>query len=372
MAAAYDMIVIGAGAIGLTIAWRARQQGMSVALVERDQAGSGASGVAAGMLAPVTEASFGEEALVRLNVASSMMFPAMLEDLKASCGEDLRELGPGTITVAIDKDRAQWLRRLHELQTSLDLEAELLDADRCRQLEPYLHPRVRAGVLAPKDFRLDPRRLVDALHKSCIDSGVEVLQGEGRIDSSRAEPAVELAHQTLRSAAIVIAAGAWSPTITGAPPELKAIRPVKGQMLRCRSRSASCFDMKHVVRSDEVYVVPRSSGEVVIGATVEEQGFDTSVTAGAVFELLRSAEEIVPAIRELEFIEANAGSRPATIDNLPMIGPTSIGGIFAAAGHFRNGILLSPITAELVLNSLAGSPTPPELDPRRFIDNHSS
>lgn len=369
MAGANDMIVIGAGAIGLTIAWRARLEGMSVAVVDRQHPGAGASGVAAGMLAPVTEASFGEEALVRLNVASAKLFPMMLHDLKEASGEDLLDTGPGTITVAIDKDRSQWLKRLHDLQISLGLDARLLDGQECRDLEPSLHPRVRSGVLAPMDRRVDPRRLLDALVKSCIGAGVEVMEGVGdaRVASSGGDPCVELSDgPVLKASAVVIAAGAWSSLIEGRPKELGHIRPVKGQLMRLRVKDHRTFEVNHVIRSDAVYIVPRSSGEVTIGATVEEQGFDTSVTAGALLELLRFADEILPGIRELELVEAAAGSRPGTPDNLPMIGATSVDGVFAATGHYRNGILLCPITAQLVLDAVAGKPGHIELDPLRF------
>lgn len=369
MADAYDIIVIGAGAIGLTLAWRAREEGMSVAVVDRERAGSGASGVAAGMLAPVTEAGFGEEAVVRLNVSSAKLFPRLLQDIKEATGEDLSDTGPGTLTVAIDKDRSAWLKRLHDLQVSLGLDAQLLDSDECRELEPSLHPRIRGAVLAPMDRQVDPRRLLDALVKSCIDAGAEVMEtvGDARIALQGGDPTVELAdHTVLKTSAVVIAAGAGSSSIKGAPNELRHVRPVKGQLLRLRVRDWSAFSIKHVIRTDEVYIVPRASGEVVIGATEEEQGLDTSVTAGAVLELLRSADEILPGIRELELVEAKAGSRPGTPDNLPMIGPTSVDGVFAATGHYRNGILLSPITARLVLDAVAGKSVPAELEPTRF------
>lgn len=368
MADAYDIIVIGAGAIGLTVAWRAREEGMSVAVLDREHHGAGASGVAAGMLAPVTEAAFGEEALARLNLSSANLFPSMLQDLKETTGEDLLDTGPGTLTVAIDKDRSAWLKRLHDLQVSLGLDAQLLDGDQCRELEPSLHPRIREAVLAQMDRQVDPRRLLDALVKASVGAGVDVMEGIGdaRIVSSGSTPCVELTDGTaLETSAVVIAAGAWSPSIKGAPEELRHVRPVKGQLLRLRVREPA-FSIKHIIRSDEVYIVPRTTGEVVIGATVEEQGFDTAVTAGAVLELLRSADEILPGIRELELVDATAGSRPGTPDNLPMIGATSVAGVFAATGHYRNGILLSPITARLVLDAIAGNSGPAELSPTRF------
>jgi glycine oxidase len=376
-----DTIVVGGGAIGLAIAWRIAQQGRQVTVLERGDPGSGASFHAAGMLAPITEATWGEDALLQLNLASARAYPAFLAELEAATGSRLRSAAPGTLFVALDRDQLEALGRLAGLQASLGLETRWLGADACREREPALHPSVRAGVLAPEQ-EVDPRALTAALARAVGAAGGSLRPGAEVVrllaqPAPASEPApggapitgVELAGgEQIRLApggCVVLAAGCWSGEVAGVPPSIAAaVRPVKGQILRLRPGPGEGAPIRHLIRTEEVYLVPRASGEVVVGATVEERGFDRALTGGGVYELLRAAIWAVPAVRELELAEASAGLRPGTPDNGPLIGQAAPG-LLVATGHFRNGILLAPVTAEAIAAAVAGGEPPPAAAPFR-------
>jgi glycine oxidase len=331
------VVVVGAGVIGLACAWRCAQRGMRVLVLERsDQPGDGASGVAAGMLAPVTEAEFGEEALLRLNLAGAALWPAFAAELSERSGLDTGYRASGALVAAADRDDAEELRRLFSFQESLGLDVRWLGGRECRRLEPRLSPRVPGGILSAQDHQVEPRAVVRALRAAFEAAGGELRCG---VDADAAE--IEAPH-------VVLAAGCWS----GAP-----VRPVKGQILRLRGGPLS----QRLVRTPRCYVVSRLGGEVVIGATVEERGFDTTVTAEGVFGLLEAAREVLPDVGELEFVEAAARLRPGTPDNAPLIGPRD--GLIWATGHHRNGVLLAPITAQAVAAMVAGEAPPEAVEP---------
>lgn len=364
----FDAIVVGAGAIGLAIAWRAARLGLSILVVERAaHPGAGASGVAAGMLAPVTEAEFGANSLLQLNLESARRYPAFLEELADTAGQKI-PISKGTMFVALDRDQLEALRRLYEFQESLGLQVQWLDHEATRKKEPALHPSAHAAIFAQGDLAIDPRVLLSALATALEREGGSLKTGgevsEVVVEGGRAR-GVRLGQGGEVSASqVVVAAGCWSGSVGGIPAEVsESIRPVKGQILRLRPRGNEPGPIGSVVRTEEVYLVPREGGEVVAGATVEERGFDITVTAGAVFELLRAAEEAVPAIREMELAETSAGLRPGSRDNAPLIGPTSVEGLVAATGHWRNGILLAPVTADAVATFLAKGEVEPEIEP---------
>jgi glycine oxidase len=342
----HDVVVVGAGVVGLACAWRCAQHGLRVLVLEREAApGTGASGVAAGMLAPVTEAEFGEEDLLRLNLAGAELWPAFAAELAERSGIDVGFRASGALVVAADRDDAEELRRLHSFQRTLGLEATWLSGRECRRLEPRLSPRVPGGILAEHDRQVDPRAVVRALRVA-----FEAAGGELRCGVEVSDP------QTLEAEHVVVAAGPWS----GAP-----VRPVKGQILRLRGEALA----RRLVRTPRCYVVSRGDGEVVIGATVEERGFDTTVTADGVFRLLEAAHEVLPDVAELEFVEAAARLRPGTPDNAPLIGDRD--GLIWATGHHRNGVLLAPITGAAVAAMVVGDEPPPSVAPfgaRRFAE----
>ena len=348
-----DIAVIGGGVIGLAIAWRAAVRGASVAVFD-PAPGRGASWVGAGMLAPVTEVHYGEEMLLRLNLAGAERYPSFVAELEDATGMDIGYRPCGTLVVARDADDNTALEDLFRFQRELGLKAERLSARECRNYEPALSPRTRAGIFVPGDHQVDTRALVAALLVACERAGVSFVQTEiveiesreGRVTSLF--DANERRH-LLRGTA-VLAAGARSSAIHGADKAgLAFVRPVKGQLVHLRSPEPL---VKGNVRGLDVYLVGRADGRLVVGATVEEQGFDTTVTAGAVHDLLHAAYELVPGITESEVVETIAGLRPATPDNAPYVGATSMEGLFAATGHYRNGVLLAPITADAVVSEV--------------------
>jgi glycine oxidase len=356
------VLVVGAGVIGLACAWRAAQRGLSVRVIDRETPGSGASRVAAGMLAPVGEASWGEESLLQLNLASARAYPEFARELEQASGRDVGYRRCGALHVALDRDEAEELRRRYELQSSLGLEAEWMRPGRCRELEPGLAPAVAGGVLAADDAEVDPRVLVTALAAAIESDGGEMIGGaeasEPLLDNGRLHGVRLSDGRAMRADQVVLATGAWSGRAGWLPPgALPPVRPVHGQILQLRG-SASEPVSERIVATRWVYVVPRADGRVVVGATVEERGFDLTVTAGGVHELLREAYRVLPEIAELELAEAVAGLRPGTPDNAPVIGLGAVEGLVLATGHFRNGILLAPITADAVAALLTGEELP--------------
>ena len=373
-----DVLIVGAGVIGLTCAWRAAQSGLRVRVLERDEPGSGASGVAAGMLAPVGEATWGEEAILAATLASHAMWPGFAAELEESSGAGTRLLSPGALHVALDRDEAGELRRRFELMTSLGLEAEWLAGSGCRDLEPGLAPGALGGVHAPHEAAVDPSAVVSALRAACERAGVELLTGvEVRAlasGGSRVQGVVAADGARHLAQAVVVAAGAWSGLgwlPEGARPP---VRPVKGQILTLRGPAEQPVAARIVV-TERVYLVPRADGRLIAGATVEEMGFDTAVTAGGVHELLREAYRALPDVAELELERAVAGLRPGTPDNAPLVGRGSLEGLILATGHFRNGVLLAPLTGDGVAAALTGREPPPALavaDPARFLRTGSA
>jgi glycine oxidase len=323
--------------------------------------------VAAGMLAPVGEASWGEEALLELNLASARAYPAFAAELEEVSGLRVGYRRCGALHVALDRDEVDELRRRHELQRSLGLEAEWLPPGRCRELEPGLSPRIAGGVHVSAEGEVDPRTLVAALVAATERAGGEIVAGAEAvrplIDGDRLRGVGTADGAELSAERVVLATGAWSGTGPWLPPEARpAVRPIKGQVLMLRAPSPDPV-CERIVATEWVYIVPRADGRVVLGATVEERGFELTVTAGGVHELLREAYRVLPEIAELELTEAIVGLRPGTPDNAPLIGPGSIDGLILATGHFRNGILLAPITAHAVAALLAGDEPPPAAVP---------
>jgi glycine oxidase len=374
-----DLLVVGGGVIGLASAWKARQGGADVVLVD-PAPGHGATWAAAGMLAAVTEAHFGEESMLGLNRRSAMLWPGFRAELEAATGHDLAYRDDGTLAVAYDAGDRDALLDLFGFQQELGLGSTWLGPDECRDLEPLLAPVVRGGLFAPFDHHVDPRRLVGALVEACRRSGVslladavaEVTMRDGRVSGARCAGGT-----SVESGNTLLASGWQAAELPGLPPyALPPVRPVKGQILRLRlpvGLPVPRHTVRAISRGTSLYVVVRPDGEIVCGATVEELGADRRVTAGAIYSLVRDAHLVLPMLLEAEFVEATAGLRPGSPDNAPMIGPGVLEGLLVATGHYRNGILLAPVTAEIIAGLLAaGDPDPamPEwalaFDPRRF------
>jgi glycine oxidase len=366
-----DLAVVGGGIIGLAVAWRARQRGLSVVVLERGAVGEDcACRVAAGMLAPVSEVEFGEasQLMLKLGVRSASLWPAFAAEL----GVGLRR--SGTLLVAHDNDEARELERQLALRESLGLSVIRLRPSEARALEPALAPGVRLAVEAPDDDSVDPRHMLAALRRACGLAGVQIREHSPVVrletdDECASATGVTLADgSSVRTAQVVLAAGAWSGEIGGLPAHARIpVRPVKGQILRLRDREGPGL-MARVLRFEGGYLVPRDDGGYVLGATVEECGFEREPNVRGVYELLRAAREIVPGVLELQIDELSVGFRPATPDNVPVIGRGALRGLFWATGHHRNGILLAPLTAELLADVLVRedrTATPSEVDDER-------
>ncbi|MFH9961918.1 glycine oxidase ThiO [Streptomyces mirabilis] len=365
-----DVLVIGGGIIGLVTAWRAAQRGFTVAVVDPEP-GGGAARVAAGMLAAVTELHYGDQTLLGLNLASARRYPDFAAELTEASGQDLGYRRCGTLAVAMDADDRAHLRELHALQHRSGLESEWLSGRECRRLEPMLAPGVRGGLRVDGDHQIDPRRLAKALVTACERAGVEFHRTWAErltVVRDRAAGVVTTGGEQLAAGQVVLAAGSLSGKLPGVPADvLPPVRPVKGQVLRLTvpKRYAPFLSrtVRAVVRGSQVYLVPRENGELVVGATSEELGWDTTVTAGGVYELLRDAHELVPGITELPLTETRAGLRPGSPDNAPLLGPTALDGLLLATGHYRNGVLLTPVTGDAMAHVLTTGELPEEARP---------
>jgi glycine oxidase len=377
-----DVAILGGGIIGLSVAWRARAAGMSVAVLERGEIGQGASHVAAGMLAPVAEVEFGEagRGVLELGMRSASMWPGFAADLESASGIDVGLRKTGTLVVARDEDEARELERRLAFRESLGLRATRLRASEAREREPALAPTVRLALHAPDDHSVDPRKTVVALRCACERAGVTIYEHTPTrvkldADETRAVGLFfgeDASCEVVSAREVVVAGGAWSGgSAVGLPSCLVApVRPVKGQILRLRDPAGPGM-LDGVVRFEGGYLVPRGDGGYVLGATMEERGFEPNATAGGVYELLRDAHELVPGVSEMHIEELGVGYRPGTPDNAPLIGRAAVDGLTWATGHHRNGILLAPLTAELVVATLAGDRAKYDVlscvcDPTRF------
>jgi glycine oxidase len=344
--------VIGAGVIGLSIAWRLATRGAQVTVYDRGTAGSGASHAAAGMLAATMEAEPGEEALVALGRASQARWPSFAAELQQITGIDVELRTEGTLIVAVSADdRAQLMHHL-AYQQKLGLPVKWITAAQARCREPRLASALAGAVLSPGDHQVDNRKLASALREAARGSGAVIKEcsAVAAVTSTggRASGVVLANGDELPADVVVLAAGAWSRTIAGLGSEaLPPVRPVKGQMLALRMDLAAPL-ISHVVCAPGVYLVPRRDGRLLVGATVEERGFDTTLTAGGILTLLEAAWRAVPAIEELPVAEMWVGHRPGSRDDAPILGLGPIVGLIYATGHHRNGILLTPITADLI------------------------
>jgi glycine oxidase ThiO len=325
------------------------------------------------MLTPIAEAAYAEREIFGLGQDSLRRYPAFAAELHAATGLPTGFRQDGTLQVAYDSDDLAVLTETRLLQESFGVHLQQLTARECRAAEPMLDPAVRAGLLAPGDGSVDPRLLATALLQAAEGQGArlvreraaEVLCTQGRAAGARLGDG-----SIVRARWTVLAAGWQSALIAGLPADIAPpVRPVKGQILRLRTTASTEAaglpsgllrrTVRGIVRGSSVYLVPRDSGELVVGATQEDLGPDTTVTAGGVWELLRDARTLVPGITELEIADIVAGLRPGTPDNAPVIGPSGLPGLVLATGHFRAGVLLAPVTADTVAAFLrTGTPDP--------------
>jgi glycine oxidase len=355
----------------MACAWAAAKRGLRPCVL--DAGDPGAWQVAAGMLAPVAESDFGEGALTALGIRAAEGFEAFCAELAVASGEDPGFRATGTLIVARDQDDAEVLERLLAFRQSAGLPVERLRPSQARRAEPALAPTVRLALDVPGDHTADPRKLVAALRIAVERSGGEI-RPKTRVtrllaDGDRVTGVQLESGEVVDAPRVVLAAGAWTAKLD--VPDPVPIRPVKGQIMRLHDpRGPGLLD--RTVRTPQGgYIVARGDGRYVLGATVEERGYDTAPTAGGVFELVRDLSEVIPGVLELELDELAAGLRPGSPDNVPSIGPGSLEGLVWATGHYRNGILLAPLTASLVATALLGEEMPEwagAADPKRFTE----
>jgi glycine oxidase len=348
------VVVVGAGVVGLGLGWRLAQRGADVSLFDRSTAGSGASWAAAGMLATCAEAEPGEEALVQLGRLSQSLWPDFAAELEQASGMAVDLRREGTLVVALTVDDQSRLSHRLAFQKSLGLPVEWMPAAEVRRREPHLAPGFAGALFSPEDHQVDNRKLTLALHRAAVAAGAAVHERRGVrqiiVDQDRVV-GVELDDGSrLGADVVVLAAGAWSRVIAGLPAAMRPpVRPIKGQSLALLMAVAAPL-LTHVVWGPNVYLVPRHDGRLILGATVEEKGFDTTLTAGGVLALIEAAWRLVPAIEDLPLLETWVGHRPGSRDDAPILGRGPLEGLVYATGHHRNGILLTPVTADLVTN----------------------
>lgn len=359
-----DVVVVGGGIIGLSAAWRLTQAGAVVRVFDDPTTDGAAWRAAAGMLTPVTEAYWGEDDLLALTVDSMRRWPGFAADLEAVAGVDVGFEQHGVLAVGLDADDALVVADLHSLHERHGLRSERLRSRACREREPLLAPGVRTGLFAPDDGSVDPRRVVAALRRAVADGGgtVEERPVTALVVADGAVTGVVAGDERVDAGGVVLAAGAWSPRVGGLPEvAVPPVRPVYGEVVRLRERTPGHVPqhtVRAVVHGRHVYVVPRAAGEIVVGATSVDRGYDTRVTAGGVHDLLRDAVDVVPALAEAELVEVGSGLRPGTPDNAPLIGWSAVERLLLATGHYRNGVLLAPATADAVARAVTGGAVP--------------
>jgi glycine oxidase len=364
-----DVVIVGGGVIGLSVGWRAARAGLAVTVFD-PAPGRGASWAAAGMLAPVTEAHPAEAPLAVLGMASLRRWAGFADDLAEDSGADVGLRRDGTLVVAVDADDRLALVEQEAAQRQMGLHSVRCTPAQCRQLEPLLSPRLHGGLRVDGDWQVDNRALLGALAVGLSKRGGRLVTTSVRrlLTDADAVVGVELdGGEVLSAEAVVVAAGVDSRALEGIPVEARPpVRPVKGEILRLQadpSRLVINRTVRASVHGTPVYIVGRCHGEIVVGATMQEGGFETTVRAGAVSDLLGAAIEVIPALEELPLVEMCARLRPATPDNAPVLGPTPVPGLVFATGHHRNGMLLAPITADAVVSILRGDPLPAEAQP---------
>ena len=367
------VVIIGAGVVGLGIGWRLAARA-SVTIFDRGKAGGGASDAAAGMLAACCEAEPGEEALVALGRESQARWPAFAAELFQASGVDVELRQEGTLVLALTADDQAEIAHRLEFQRQLDLPLEWLLAAQTRAREPRLAGKIAGALFSPQDHQVDNRKLTKALRIAAEGAGVKIVEHrpvkEIVVQGGRAK-GVKLDDGTIAAAdTVVLAAGAWSRAIGGLPPDRRPpVRPVKGQMLALHMDQSAPL-LSHVLWAPGAYLVPRRDGRLIIGATVEEKGFDESVTAGGLLTLLEAAWRAVPAVEELPVEEIWVGHRPGSRDDAPILGPGPLEGLFYATGHHRNGILLAPVTADAMARLILDDVVEPAIKPfglERFL-----
>ena len=348
--ASVDVAVIGAGIVGLSIAWRLASRGLAVAVFDRGQARASASLAATGMLAAAAELEPGGMELLALCLESQRLWPRFRDELEAASGVPIDYRPEGTLLVALGREEVERLRFRHGLQTRAGVSAQWLGGPQARAIEPGLRPSTTAGIFCPDDHQVDPRRVVTALRRALVASGGLLLEEvEPVLDRTGAGVSgVRVEGALCRAPIVLVAAGAWTGCAGLLPEGLTIpVRPLKGQALALRSATGSA-GLSHVIWTEQVHLAPKADGSLIVGATVEECGFDPAVTAGGIYTLLEGARRALPSIEEMQVEAIWSGFRPTSDDDAPILGSTPVRGLLIATGHHRNGVLLAPVTAKAI------------------------
>ncbi|UCG50678.1 MAG: glycine oxidase ThiO [Candidatus Latescibacterota bacterium] len=361
----HNVVIIGGGIIGLSVGWQLLRRGAPVTLCERETAGRGASWVAAGMLAPHSEVGFEEEDFLKIGMESLSQFPQFLDELDEDSGQRIELDDRGTLIVGFHRDDTERIRRLYEFREHLGLPVTWLPGSAGRDIEPLLSPKITAAIWLPDDSQVNNRELMDALKTAFVKRGgvlkentpaVSIVLRNGEVAG------VATKNEDIDAAAVVIAAGCWSNCIDGIPDDIRPpVRPVKGQIVTLRMDTD--YELGHVVRAPDVYLLPKDDGRLLVGATQEEMGFDVTPTAGPVMRLLERGWEAIPSIYDLAIEGIEVGLRPGSRDHEPLVGPSGIEGLFYATGHYRHGILLAPATAYGLVDMILEGTRPGLLEP---------
>ncbi|MCZ6634173.1 MAG: glycine oxidase ThiO [bacterium] len=350
------VLIVGGGVIGLSIGWKLARAGKGVVVFDRDRAGGAASWASAGMLSPLAEVRFEEEPLLRLGLKSLAMYPDFVAELEADTGQAVGYRKDGVLLVGVSQDDLADLEFRYRFQKELGLEVAWLNGAEARAREPHLGGQVSAAVWCPGDHQVDNRLLVAALATGLEKAGGTLKEGasvdELVMEGNRVR-GVRVGEEVYEGEMVVLSAGCWSGRLPGLPDEIRPpVRPVKGQIIRLQMTDAvrphTIVWYNRWASSVSVYLAPKDGGHLVVGATSEEMGFDTELTAGGMFELLRAAWEVLPGVYDLPIVETLAGLRPGSRDDAPILGTTAIDGLIMATGHYRKGILLTPMTAHYI------------------------
>jgi glycine oxidase len=369
---ARDVIVVGGGVIGCSIAWRLAQSGLRVTVVEREQVGCEASRAAAGMLSPQGEAQ-GPGPFFDLCLRSRAMYRSFADELSEVSGIDVEYKDDGTLFVLVEGDDEASNTKWASWQLEAGLPIEHVSAEDIRKLEPAVTEPATRAIYLPEEHQVENRRLMDALEVAMKRTGAELIEGAevSAVTAERGRVTGVLSDgKRFDAGVVIVAAGTWSSQLLEPLGLNVKVIPARGQMIAVRGKT---YPIKRVLHSSNVYLVPRNDGRILIGATVEYAGFHKAVTAGAINQLLSAAVELVPSIADFEVTETWCGLRPDTIDHLPIIGASGVENLLLATGHFRNGILLAPITARAIAEVISTNFVPNEISHfgcARFDDYH--
>tara|TARA_B100000315_G_scaffold257836_1_gene308049 strand:- start:692 stop:1810 length:1119 start_codon:yes stop_codon:yes gene_type:complete len=344
------VLIIGGGIIGLSIAWKLIQIGEKVLILDKKKLGKEASLAAAGMLAGRMESEPGEEKLFPLLVKGQLAWPKFAQELEMVSGTNIEYKKDGSIMLACDFDEDNKLKSNLNFFKKNKINLKWLNGDEIRIKEPYVSANVVSGIFSKKDHQVNNRFVLDALikiikknkNKCFVEENTEVKE---IISKKNQVVAVKTNKSIIKSNKVIVCSGAWTNKIKNISEKKMPIRPLKGQMI-CLKMNKNEPLIRHVLLRNNIYLVPRKNSDLIIGSTVEEQGYDKTITAGGIFQLLKSAREMVPGIEDLPIVESWCGLRPTSRDDAPIVGPSKkLKGLIFATGHHRNGILLAPLTS---------------------------